>query len=272
MYRQKQRITLITAVLALLPLAAACGTERAGAGGDDASAGAARTVGGITGVHWTVDSVTVDGTTHDAPSAAYVTIDDSGRAQGNFGCNHFSAEAAFDGDRVRLADPSMTEMGCEEKPMKFEETLARALAGGALKADVTKDRLTLTTDGGDTVRLTKEQDAPLLGTRWNVTAIGSDGVAQSLPEGAEAHLTFDDDGKVGGRLGCNKVNATATVRDGHITLGTPSTTRMMCDASLMETEKRLLRLFGGTVEYRLDHRTLTLTSENGESVTAVAAE
>jgi heat shock protein HslJ len=266
MYRQTHRITLTAAVLALLPLAAACGTEQAG------SRPAGAEVGGITGVHWAVDGVTVDGTQHDAPAGAYVTIDDSGKARGNYGCNHFNAQASFDGDRIRLADTSVTEMGCEDKPMKFEETLARTLADGPLKADVTKNRLTLTTDGGDTVRLSKVQDAPLLGTRWNVTALGADGVAQSLPEGAEAHLTFDKDGRVSGRLGCNKVSATATVRDGNITLGTPSTTRMMCEASLMNTEKRLLRLFDGTVEYRIDHRTLTLTSENGESVTAVAAE
>jgi heat shock protein HslJ len=266
MYRQTHRITLTAAVLALLPLAAACGTEQAG----NRPAGAE--VGGITGAHWAVDGVTVDGTRHDAPAGAYVTIDDSGKARGNYGCNHFNAQASFDGDRIRLADTSVTEMGCEDKPMKFEETLARTLADGPLKADVTKNRLTLTTDGGDTVRLSKVQDAPLLGTRWNVTALGADGVAQSLPEGAEAHLTFDKDGRVSGRLGCNKVSATATVRDGNITLGTPSTTRMMCEASLMNTEKRLLRLFDGTVEYRIDHRTLTLTSENGESVTAVAAE
>ncbi|MFI9343056.1 META domain-containing protein [Streptomyces sp. NPDC052773] len=266
MYRQTHRITFTAAVLALLPLAAACGSEKAGtrpAGAD---------VGGITGVHWAVDGVTVDGTEHDAPAGAYVTIDDNGKAQGNYGCNHFNARASFDGDRIRLGDTSVTEMGCEDKPMKFEETLARTLADGALKAHVDKDRLTLTTDGGDTVRLSKTEDASLLGTRWNVTALGADGVAQSLPEDAEAHLTFGEDGRVTGRLGCNKVTSTATVRDGNITLGTPSTTRMMCDASLMAAEKRLLRLFDGTVEYRLDHRTLTLTSENGESVTAVAAE
>ncbi|GAA3301181.1 hypothetical protein GCM10020295_43850 [Streptomyces cinereospinus] len=66
------------------------------------------------------------------------------------------------------------------------------------------------------------------------------------------------------------MNAEATVRDGRVTLGPASTTRMMCEASLMAAEKRLLRLFDGTVTYRLEHRTLTLTSANGESVTAVA--
>ncbi|MGP4086437.1 META domain-containing protein [Streptomyces sp. KR55] len=267
MYRQKQRITL-TAALALVPLAAACGSEQAGS----TSAAAQKPV---TGVHWTVDSLTVDGKEHDAPTDAHVTIDDSGEAQGNYGCNHFSARAAFDGDRIRLSDATVTEMACEDAPMTFEENLARTLADGPLKTEVSGDRLTLTTDAGDTVRLTEEQDAPLYGTKWTVTALGEGEVAESLPKGAEgkAYLTFEEKpGKVSGRLACNKVNAEATVRDGRITLGTASTTRMMCEASLMDTEKRLLRLFDGTVSYRLEHRTLTLTSENGESMTATAGK
>ncbi|BFO22808.1 hypothetical protein SHKM778_91960 [Streptomyces sp. KM77-8] len=86
-----------------------------------------------------------------------------------------------------------------------------------------------------------------------------------------AHLTFDRrDGTVAGRLGCNQVNADATVRDGHITLGVPSLTRMVCEDSLMDGEKALTKLFGGTVDYRIEGQTLTLTSQNGTSVRAVA--
>ncbi|MGW1539304.1 META domain-containing protein [Streptomyces sp. NPDC002309] len=270
MSRQKQYLT-VTSALALLPLAVACGAEQAGS----TTAAAAKPV---TGVHWSVDSVTVDGRKHDAPAGAHVTIDDSGKAQGSYGCNHFSAQATFDGDRVRLGDATSTEMACDEEPMNFEQNLARTLGDGALRTEVRGDSLTLTTDAGDTVRLTEEQDAPLYGTRWTVTALGKggpDGTAESLPQGAEgtAHLTFDEAaGTVSGRLTCNKVTAEATVRDGRITLGPASTTRMMCEASLMATEKRLLRLFDGTVTYRLEHQGLTLTSENGETVTAVAGK
>ncbi|MGW2517234.1 META domain-containing protein [Streptomyces sp. NPDC001617] len=105
---------------------------------------------------------------------------------------------------------------------------------------------------------------PLLGTKWTVTSPNA---------GKQAYLTFDaKTHKVGGRLGCNYVNATATVRSGHITLGRPLTTRMMCDASLMKTERTLLGLFGHTVGYRVDHDTLTLTRENGPTVRASAAK
>ncbi|MFI8531692.1 META domain-containing protein [Streptomyces aquilus] len=244
------------AVLTVLPLAAACGTEQA----DGGSVAAERSV---TGIHWSVDSVTVDGTTHRAPAGANVTIED-GKAAGDYGCNHFNAKVAFEDGALRLSDTTTTEMACEERPMAFERTLARTLTAGALKTDVTDHRLTLTTDDGDTVRLTEEPDAPLYGTKWDITSPSPTG---------EAHLVFDQrTGKVTGSLGCNKVTATATVRDGHITLGAPATTRMVCDTSLMKTEKTLLGLFDGTVKYALDHRALTLTSENGKTTNAVAAE
>lgn len=114
-------------------------------------------------------------------------------------------------------------------------------------------------------------ERPVTGVRWNIDRVTTKDRTQ--PVEGEAHLTFDaKKGKVGGRLGCNHVNATATVRDGHITLGRPSTTRMMCDASLMDTERALLTLFNGALSYRVDQDALTLTSENGTSARAVVAK
>jgi heat shock protein HslJ len=254
MDRHKQRMTL-TAAAVLVPLLAACGSEKAGSG----SVGAEKP---LTGVRWSVDSVTVGGTTHRAPADAHVTIGGDGRAEGSFGCNTFSAKAAFDGDKIRISDTTATEMACDKKPMAFERTLADTLTDAELKTDVNSDRLTLTTDDGDTVRLSKAQDAPLHGTKWTVTGPDS---------GGRAHLTFDaKKGTVSGRLGCNQMNAKATVRDGSITVGVPTTTRMMCEDSLMDTERALLRALKGPLTYAIDHRTLTLTSDNGTTVRAVA--
>lgn len=253
----KQRLTLTA--LTLLPLIVACGSEQAGS--DSVGAGASASV---TGVHWAVDDITVDGKKSDAPSNAYLRIADGGEVKGNLGCNNFGADAAFDDSRVTFEQMQATEMACEGVPPTFEETLARTLADGDLTTDVDGDKLILTTADGDRVALTKQEAAPLKGTKWTITSPDAEG---------KAHLTFDEKaGQVSGSLGCNKVKATATVRDGRITLGTASTTRMMCDTSLMHTEKTLLGLFDGTVKYELDHRNLTLTSENGERVSAAAAE
>ncbi|MYR43734.1 META domain-containing protein [Streptomyces sp. SID5910] len=262
MYRQKQQRskTLTMALVAVLvPLAAACGSEKADSG--SGSVGADKP---FTGVRWSIDSVTVDGTTHEAPDAARVRIDDSGEAAGSTGCNTFSARADVDGERVRISDAAFTEKACEQTPPDFEKSLGRVLADGSLTADTASDRLTLTTSAGDTVRLSRPDDASLYGTEWTVTTPGGKG---------STHLTFDKKaGTVSGRLPCNHVNAKATVRDGHITLGAPVTTRMMCEGSLMDAEKRMLRFFEGRVDYRIDHGTLTLTSEDGTTVRAVAGK
>ncbi|MER7055193.1 META domain-containing protein [Streptomyces sp. NPDC000351] len=258
--RQKRGMRLtVAAVLVLVPLAAACGSEKADGG--SGSVGADKPV---TGVRWSIDSVTVNGTTHKAPDAARVRIDDSGEAVGSTGCNTFSARAAVDGERVRLSDAVFTEKACDKTPIDFEKSLGRTLTAGALTTDTTGERLTLTTSDGDTVRLSRQPDASLYGTKWTVTAPGQKG---------RTHLTFDRDAEtVAGRLPCNHVNARATVSDGHITLGAPSTTRMMCEGSLMDAEKRMLRFFDGRADYRIDHETLTLTSEYGTTVRAVAGQ
>ncbi|MEU8728797.1 META domain-containing protein [Streptomyces tendae] len=254
------------AVVALVPLAAACGSEKADGGGSGSAEAAGER---ITGVRWNIDSVTVDGATHRAPDTAHVWIDGGGEAAGSTGCNSFSARADVEGaggdQRVRLSDAMFTEKACAKTPAGFEKSLGRALTAGSLTTDNEGERLTLTTADGDTVRLSRSEDASLYGTKWVVDAPGrQDGKGR-------AHLTFDRDAKtVSGRLPCNHVNAGATVSDGRITLGAPSTTRMMCEGSLMDAEKRLLGLFDGKVQYRIDQGTLTLTSEDGATVRAVA--
>ncbi|GAA2605416.1 META domain-containing protein [Streptomyces lienomycini] len=256
----------VAAVAALVPLAAACGSEAA----DDAGSGSVGAEGQpITGVRWSIDSVTIDGTTHRAPDTAHVRIDDGGEAAGSTGCNSFSARADVEGDggRVRLSDAMFTEKACANTPADFEKSLGRTLTTGSLTTRNEGERLTLTTADGDTVRLSRSQDASLYGTKWTVDTPGQRGGK------GRAVLTFDQDAKtVSGRLPCNRVNADATVSDGRITLGAPSTTRMVCEGSLMDAEKRILGLFGGRAEYRIDHETLTLTSEDGTTIRAVAGQ
>jgi heat shock protein HslJ len=259
----KARVVL--AVLAVVPLAVACGSET---GGVSAAPD-------VTGVHWKVDSVTVDGTTRRAPAGAGadIRIGTDGTAEGSYGCNQFSAKAALTDHSLKLTHARQTLMACDARRMAFERALSRTLTDHALSVAAQGDGLTLTTHGGDRIRLTRQKDASLYGTKWTVTSLGADGTATGLAGKAKgsAYLTFDKkSGRVTGRLGCNHVSAKATVRDGRITLGAASTTRMMCDASLMRTEKSLLRFFDGTAGYRLDRQTLTLTSENGESAEAVA--
>jgi heat shock protein HslJ len=151
-YRYKQR-TMLTAVAVLIPLAAACGGEKAD--GEQPGSAAVSAEQPVTGVRWNVDSVTVDGTTHRAPAGAHVEIED-GKAAGNYGCNNFTAKAAVEGDRIRFSDARATRMACTDQPMAFERMLAGTLTQGALTTDVKGATLTLATADGDQVRLTRK--------------------------------------------------------------------------------------------------------------------
>lgn len=153
--RRRTRTTpalTLSAALLLAPLAAACGEEKAG---DRPGSGTVSAGQPVTGVRWIVDSVTVDGAAQRAPEGAHLEIED-GRAEGSYGCNHFTAKAAVKGDSVRFSDARATRMACEDRPMSFERALAATLANGTLTAEVKGDTLTLGTAGGDRVRLTRK--------------------------------------------------------------------------------------------------------------------
>ncbi|MFD0551788.1 META domain-containing protein [Streptomyces rectiviolaceus] len=261
---QKQRLTPTVMALAAAGVLTACGTETGSGSGSVGSEPR------LTGVHWSVESVTVNGKKQQAPADAYVKIGDKGKAEGNYGCNGFSADVSMDGDSVDFANAISTKRACDK--LDFEDVFKGAIGKGELKAAVDGDKLTLTTDKGDRVALTSEPDAPLTGTKWNVNAIGDGKAMASLPKevAGKAHLTFDKDGTVRGKLGCNNVSAKADVQDGTITLGAPRSTRMMCQGAEAETEKKLLKLFDGKVSYRLSHGGLSLTAADGTVVSANA--
>ncbi|MGW0565936.1 META domain-containing protein [Streptomyces tauricus] len=293
MHTQRRNLSALSPRVGLSALAvtgllatAACGTESGDGGAKDPGAASVgtRQATGLTGKQWNVDSVTADGKTQDAPAGAHVEFGKDGKVGGNYGCNHFGATAEIEGDTITIGDDTVkTEMACTaDGAMSFESKLGEAISDSTIKAEVNDDKLTLTTEDGYTVKLTAEKQADLYGTKWNVTgtvkvddkgdATGGSAVALASEAEGKVHLTFDEKGTVRGELGCNKVTAKATVGDGTITLGAPGTTRKMCSDSLMDTERSLLKLFGGTVKYQLKGGKLTLTSENGAGLEAVAAK
>ncbi|WP_372344251.1 META domain-containing protein [Streptomyces sp. KL116D] len=257
-------------VVAALPLAAlatvtACGNEKAPGTVE---------VGGapVTGVHWSVDSMTVDGRTTRAPGGAYLEFVSDERVRGDYGCNHFDAEARVTDDSVDLGRSATTMMQCTDKKVRaFEKSLARALADrNTVKAAGDDDRLTLTRANGDTVTLTKgeRRDAPLTGTKWQLTTVYSDDVAQSVPKGAQgrAGLVFGKDGHVSARLGCNSARAAAKVADGHITFGPLAGTKMGCFGAAAEVEKTMRNVLEGRASYDVQGDALTLNAPDGTGI------
>ncbi|MFI1014696.1 META domain-containing protein [Streptomyces sp. NPDC020965] len=261
-------------VLALLALAA-CGSEKS-SGSDSASDGeggtAVTTDLPLTGVRWSVDSLTAGGKKSAAPAGAHFEITEKGRAQGNYGCNQFGSTATIDGATVTLGPGEMTEIACAGPIQKFENTLRDALTG-KLKATLADKKLTLTTAKGDSIGLTAAEPAPLIGTNWQVNSLLVGDVANAMPAGTEknARLTLGKDGSVRGNLGCNTFTATAKVDGSKITFGSLTTSRMMCAGTAGQVEAHLRQVLKGQVEYKLQDQGLSLTGPGAKGVSAVAA-
>ncbi|MFJ2771706.1 META domain-containing protein [Streptomyces sp. NPDC087300] len=272
-----QRLTLtLTALASAGLLLSACGTE-SGAGSEGGSGARAGDAGQpVTGVRWNVESLTLGGKKYDAPDDAYLKIGKDGRAGGSYGCNHAGADVSVKGDTLDFGEPLLTKRACaDEDRMTFEKHLTRALGDEKFTAKVEGDRMTLTTAKGDHVDFTSgpaEPEAPLTGTKWTVRTIGEGKSAAALPKALsdKVHLTFGDDGKVRGNLGCNDVTAKAEAKDGSITFGAPATTRKLCPGDAMKTERALLKLFDGKARYEVKRDALTLTASDGTVISANA--
>ncbi|MFJ9177051.1 META domain-containing protein [Streptomyces sp. NPDC102360] len=267
----RTRALISTAVLPLAVLATVTGC------GDQQSAGAESAgAAPITGVHWSVQSVTVGGKTTKAPGSAYLEFVSDERVRGNYGCNHFDAEAEVTGDSVDLGKAKRTMMLCEGDDVRsFEKTLAGALATKNTIKSVGdgNDRLTLTRANGDTVTLAEQRDAELVGTKWNVTSLSADDTTRSLPKAAQgrAELVFDKDGHVSARLGCNSGRAKATVDNGHVSFGPLAGTRMGCIGAAAEVEKTMLDVLKNKAAYDIQGDALTLKKPNGSGIGLTAA-
>ncbi|MGR4881805.1 META domain-containing protein [Streptomyces sp. LARHCF249] len=251
--------------LALLLVLAAC--ARSGDGGS--SAPLPDPVGS-----WAVESLTTGGRTLHAPAVARVDLEQD-KATGNYGCNGFRAEVAFEGSSALTVTPGMsTAIACEN--LEFETAFAQVFKG-RLTIDRGPDRLTLKAADGSTIALTSEPpapDAPLAATEWTVDALVDGATVSSVPAEAagKARFTLTADGAASGSLGCNRFSAKAAVEGSSVTFGPLTTTRMACEGPAGEVERTLTALFGsGALTWKTQGQNLTLTAPDGKGLTAKGA-
>ncbi|MFF0450041.1 META domain-containing protein [Streptomyces sp. NPDC004609] len=269
----RTQLSIPAAILALVTLAA-CGSQTVSGSGGEAGGHKALADLAITDVHWTIESLTSEGRKTKAPAGASLHFPAEGTVQGETGCNGFRADAELEGDILVLSPAERTEIGCPGPAADFEDTLLSVIEG-RLKADLSDDekKLTLTNRrGGDTVTLTIEPPAPLLGTKWTVNSLITADTAASVPAGAEgaAHLVFRKDGTVAGNLGCNTFSGTAKVSGSKIVLGRITSTKMLCDGAKGQVEAHLRKVLDRQVTFSVQHRQMTLTGPADKRLAAVA--
>ncbi len=256
---QGSRSHVVTAVktLALLTtvlLLAACGTTTTGAGGSGVD---------LEGRTFLSTGVTEDGTARELVADTRIQISfKDGSISVNAGCNTMFGDYELDGDTLVVGELAMTMMGCPDGLAEQDAWVGDLLAAGPTVAETDG---TLTVTSGTTVitlldRKIADPDRPLVGTLWRVETLISNDAASSTPGGAEATLTFNEDGTVAVATGCNRGRGTFEQGEGTITISAVALTRMACQDERGELEQAVLKVIetpGLTATIEADSLTLT---------------
>ena len=181
-----------------------------------------------------------------------------GQLSANGGCNTMSGPYTIDGDRLRTAQLSMTEMGCDEPRMQQDEWLARLLADVTFTLD--GDTLKIA-DG--TVRLTlvdgeaATPDLPLEGTRWVLDGIVSGDAVSSVPDRVTASIRIVA-GRVDVEAGCNAGGGPIEVAADTLTFGPITLTKRACEPEAMAAETAVVAVLSGATTYTISADLLTI--------------
>ncbi|MFJ7261691.1 META domain-containing protein [Streptomyces globosus] len=106
----------------------------------------------LTATQWTVTALLSGGTAASVPAPAagraVLRIGPDGAAEGNLGCNRFSAPAAVEGDRITFGELTSTRVACTGPEGDLERTLTELLGSGPLTWRIRAHTLTLTAPDG----------------------------------------------------------------------------------------------------------------------------
>jgi heat shock protein HslJ len=118
---------------------------------------------------------------------------------------------------------------------------------------------TLTGCGGEPASL-------LQGAEWKVEEIGG----ASLVAGSKVTIDFAPDGRVSGHASCNSFSGAYAFTGEGLTISKVAGTRMMCDAALMDQERRFLDALGGVQNFSFaPDGALLLNTADGHAIKAL---
>jgi heat shock protein HslJ len=104
-----------------------------------------------------------------------------------------------------------------------------------------------------------ESSASLVGS-WKLVSYGPpDAPIPAVPD-AEAGITFNEDGTLTGKSGCNGFGGNYTVEGDQVTFSEIVSTLIACDEPLMSQENIVHQVLTDTSTLKIEGNTLTLTN------------
>ena len=113
--------------------------------------------------------------------------------------------------------------------------------------------------------------AALSGSNWKLVSYGSASAPTPAVNGADTHLTFDEQRRLSGNMGCNSFGADYKLADStRMLFGTVMSTMMACPGQVMEQEQSVLQVINVEATYQLNGDSLIITSKDGKTAAAFA--
>ena len=98
----------------------------------------------------------------------------------------------------------------------------------------------------------------LMGNEWLLEDLGGRGVIDNL----QTTIQFFEEGRLGGRGGCNRYFADYEITDNTIKVGVVGSTFMACAEAVMNQESKFLEALAQATEIRLEGPFLFIECEN----------
>jgi heat shock protein HslJ len=220
---------------------------------------------GLTGRTFLSTAVTQDGAPFALVQGTRIRlVFDNGRLTAQAGCNTMSGDLTVDGGRLVVGDLATTEIGCQPALAQQDNWLAQLLGSNPSFA---LDGNDLTLTSGTTVvtlldREIAQPDQGLVGPTWNLTTITNGDVASSVPGGASATLTFNDDGTFTFNDGCNSGGGKYVVDGDQISFSEVIQTEMACGGAAGQVEQAVLAVIGsqGAIHFEIDADSLAVSA------------
>ena len=221
---------------------------------------------GLDGRAFLSTSVTDGGADRPLVDGTQIRISfDDGAIGASAGCNTIGGTYRIEDGVLVFEGGGMTEMGCDDARHAQDDWLSEFLGSRPTVTQSGSD-LQLSSEGTViTFRDTEvaEPDLPLTGTTWTVDSLISGEAVSSVPNGAEATLTFTDDGRVEVNTGCNQGSGRFEVTNGTLRFVDVGVTEMACGGPGGQLEAAVLPLLGADeLSWAIDAGTLSLMAGN----------
>jgi heat shock protein HslJ len=107
---------------------------------------------------------------------------------------------------------------------------------------------------------------------WNLVSYGSPASLTPAAPNVETTVTFGSDGKLSGNVGCNSFSGDYKVDGSTITFSAVISTMMACADPIMQQESAVLSVFANSATFKIDGKTLTITSADGASAVVLESK